>query len=124
MKMPISEILDRYSIAILKKERADAENSKEISDFRFEIDSYLKDHYEFINQKIKDLIQVNGDIWDLESDIRRGKEGELGLEEVGRRAIKIREFNKIRITYKNDVVDYFGEGYKDIKINHVSSDDK
>ena len=122
--MPINEILDRYSIAILKKERADAENSKEISDFRFEIDSYLKDHYEFINQKIKDLIQVNGDIWDLESDIRRGKEGELGLEEVGRRAIKIREFNKIRITYKNDVVDYFGEGYKDIKINHVSCDDK
>jgi len=124
MKMPISEILDRYSIAILKKERADAENSKEINDLRFEIDGYLKDHYEFINQKIKDLIQVNGDIWDLESDIRRGKEGELGLEEVGRRAIKIREFNKIRITYKNDVVDYFGEGYKDIKINHVSSDDK
>ena len=122
--MPISEILDRYSIAILKKERADAENSKEINDLRFEIDGYLKDHYEFINQKIKDLIQVNGDIWDLESDIRRGKEGELGLEEVGRRAIKIREFNKIRITYKNDVVDYFGEGYKDIKINHVSSDDK
>jgi len=124
MKMPISEILDRYSIAILKKERADAENSKEINDLRFEIDGYLKDHYEFINQKIKDLIQVNGDIWDLESDIRRGKEGELGLEEVGRRAIKIREFNKTRITYKNDVVDYFGEGYKDIKINHVSSDDK
>lgn len=122
--MPISEILDRYSIAILKKERADAENSKEINDLRFEIDGYLKDHYEFINQKIKDLIQVNGDIWDLESDIRRGKEGELGLEEVGRRAIKIREFNKTRITYKNDVVDYFGEGYKDIKINHVSSDDK
>jgi len=124
MKMPISEILDRYSIAILKRERADAENSKEINDLQSEIDKYSEEHYEFINQKIKDLIEVNGNIWDLESDIRKGKEGELGLEEVGRRAIKIREFNKVRITYKNNVVDYFGEGYKDIKMNHVSSDDK
>ena len=124
MKMPISEILDRYSIAILKKERANADNSKEINDLKFEIDEYLKNHYEFIDQKIKDLIEVNGNIWDLESDIRKGKEGELGLEEVGRRAIKIREFNKIRITHKNTIVDYFGEGYKDIKMNHVSSDDK
>jgi len=124
MKMPISEILDRYSIAILKRERADAENSKEINDLKSEIDKYSKEQYEFINQKIKDLIEVNGNIWDLESDIRKGKEGELGLEEVGRRAIKIREFNKIRITHKNNVVDYFGEGYKDIKMNHVSSDDK
>lgn len=124
MKMPISEILDRYSIAILKKERADAENSKEINDLQSEIDKYSEEHYEFINQKIKDLIEVNGSIWDLESDIRKGKEGELGLEEVGRRAIKIREFNKVRVTYKNNIVDYFGEGYKDIKINHVSSDDK
>jgi len=124
MKMPISEILDRYSIAILKKERANAENSKEINDLQSEIDKYSEEHYEFINQKIKDLIEVNGNIWDLESDIRKGKEGELGLEEVGRRAIKIREFNKVRVTYKNNIVDYFGEGYKDIKINHVSSDDK
>jgi uncharacterized protein YxjI len=123
MKMPISEILDRYSIAILKKERAGAENSKEINDLKSEINFYLKNHEEFINQKIKDLIEVNGNIWDLESDIRKGKEGELGLEEVGRRAIKIREFNKIRVTYKNNVVDYFDEGYKDIKINHVSSDE-
>jgi uncharacterized protein YxjI len=123
MKMPISEILDRYSIAILKKERADAENSIEINDLKSEIDNYIKNHGEFINQKIKDLIEVNGNIWDLESDIRKGKEGDLGLEEVGRRAIKIREYNKIRITHKNNIVDYFGEGYKDIKMNHVSSNE-
>jgi len=33
MKMPIGEILDRYSIAILKKERANAENQQEIERF-------------------------------------------------------------------------------------------
>lgn len=121
MKMPISEILDRYSIAILKKERANADNDTEISDLLVEIEDYREKDSEFINHKINQLIDINGMIWDLESDIRKGKEGELGLEEVGRRAIKIREFNKIRVGYKNDVVEVFGEGYKDIKMNHASS---
>lgn len=119
--MPIGEILDRYSIAILKKERASAENQQEIEDLTQEIDSYKQTHEEFINEKIDKLIEINGMIWDLESDIRKGREGELGLEEVGRRAIKIREFNKIRVGHKNDVVEVFGEGYKDIKMNHASS---
>ena len=121
MKMPIGEILDRYSIAILKKERASAENQQEIEDLTQEIESYKETHEEFINEKVDKLIEINGMIWDLESDIRKGREGELGLEEVGRRAIKIREFNKIRVGYKNDVVEVFGEGYKDIKMNHASS---
>jgi hypothetical protein len=121
MKMPIGEILDRYSIAILKKERASAENQQEIEDLTQEIELYKETHEEFINEKIDKLIEINGMIWDLESDIRKGREGELGLEEVGRRAIKIREFNKIRVGYKNDVVEVFGEGYKDIKMNHASS---
>ena len=121
MKMPIGEILDRYSIAVLKKERASAENQQEIEDLTQEIESYKETHEEFINEKIDKLIEINGMIWDLESDIRKGREGELGLEEVGRRAIKIREFNKIRVGYKNDVVEVFGEGYKDIKMNHASS---
>lgn len=121
MKMPIGEILDRYSIAILKKERANAENQQEIEDLTKEIESYKSTHNEFVEELIGKLIEINGKIWDLESDIRKGKEGELGLEEVGRRAIKIREFNKIRIGYKNDTVEVFGEGYKDIKMNHASS---
>ena len=121
MKMPIGEILDRYSIAVLKKERANADNEIELNDLSREIEVYKQKDSEFINHKINQLIEINGMIWDLESDIRKGKEGELGLEEVGRRAIKIREFNKIRVGYKNDVVEVFGEGYKDIKMNHASS---
>jgi hypothetical protein len=121
MKMPIGEILDRYSIAVLKKERANADNEIELNDLSQEIEEYKQKDSEFINHKINQLIEINGMIWDLESDIRKGKEGELGLEEVGRRAIKIREFNKIRVGYKNDVVEVFGEGYKDIKMNHASS---
>jgi hypothetical protein len=116
MKVAISDILDRYSIALLKKERANAENQTEIEELEKEMRKYKN-----IEEYIEKLIDVNGKIWDLESDIRRGKEGELGLEEVGRRAIAIRELNKIRVGYKNNIVDIFKEGYKDIKINHASA---
>ena len=114
--MPISEIADRYSIAILKKERANAENSEEISILGKEIENYPG-----INDFLNDLIEINGKIWDLESDIRKGKENELGLEEVGRRAIKIRELNKIRVGYKNEIVKLYKEGFEDIKMNHASA---
>jgi hypothetical protein len=86
------------------------------------IEDYKIINSQVIETYIDKLISINGEIWDLESDIRKGKEGELGLEEVGRRAIRIREFNKIRVGYKNIIVETFGEGYKDVKMNHASSD--
>lgn len=114
--MPISEIADRYSIAILKKERAAADNDLEIQTLGNELSNY-QGTLEFV-EKLK---EINGKIWDLESDIRKGKEAELGLEEVGRRAIQIREFNKIRVQYKNEMVKIYGEGFEDIKMNHASA---
>jgi hypothetical protein len=122
MEYPISEILDRYSIAILKKQRLNVDNEIEIQDLSEVIDQYKKINSEVIENYVTKLVEINGYIWDLESDIRKGKEGELGLEEVGRRAIKIRELNKIRVGYKNIIVDIFNEGYKDIKMNHASAD--
>jgi hypothetical protein len=116
MKMPISEIADRYSIALLKNERANAENELEIYTLHKELVQY-SDVMEFVSK----LKEVNGKIWDLESDIRKGKEGELGFEEVGRRAIQIRELNKIRVGYKNEMVKKYEEGFEDIKMNHASS---
>jgi hypothetical protein len=116
MKMPISEIADRYSIALLKKERANADNDQEINVLYQELVKY--DQALNFVEKLK---EINGQIWDLESDIRKGKENELGLEEVGRRAIAIRGLNKIRVSYKNEMVNIYGEGFEDIKMNHASS---
>ena len=116
MKMPISEIADRLSIAMLKKARANAENQIEIDTLSAEVNQYLG-----AVEYVEKLLDINGKIWDLESDIRKGKEAELGLEEVGRRAIQIREFNKIRVGYKNEMVKRYEEGFEDIKMNHASA---
>ena len=120
MKMPISEMADRLSIAILKAKRTDNDMSDEINTYSMELAMDRSGNYETINQFINKLVDINGQIWDLEADIRQGKEAELGLEEVGRRALAIRKLNKIRVGYKNEMVELFNEGFKDIKVNHGS----
>ena len=121
MEMPLADVIDRLVIVKLKMERIKTEDKKEEYNY---YKNALKD-YEDKGIKIKQgwidqLYNANAKIWDLEYDIRKGKEGELGLEEVGRRAIKIREINKIRISIKNEIVDALGIGFKDVKMNHAS----
>jgi hypothetical protein len=58
MKMPIGEILDRYSIAVLKKERANADNDIELIDLLKEIEDYRQKDSEFINHKIWDETHI------------------------------------------------------------------
>jgi hypothetical protein len=74
---------------------------------------------------IEKLFIVNHKIWELEADIREGREEELGLEEVGKRAISIRNLNKERITIKNEINRRFDPEnyYQEIKVNHRSEDE-
>ena len=116
IRMPVSEIADRYSICLLKSERTSENMKDELDLYEKELREYNGNIFHFVDQ----LHEINGEIWQLESDIRKGREKELGLEEVGRRAILIREWNKKRVAIKNQMVDFFSEGFKDIKVNHGS----
>ena len=113
--MSLGEIADRYSIIKLKSERTDVDCKEEFDTLKNELNG--DEIYAYVNQ----LYEVNGRIWDLESDIRKGKEGELGLEEVGRRAIMIRDFNKERINIKNTINTIYKTGFIEKKINHASA---
>lgn len=120
--MPLAEVLDRFTIVRLKMERIKTENKKdEYEHYKKVLEDYKKRGMIVKQEWIDRLYEANGQIWDLESDIRKGKEGELGMEEVGKRAIKIREINKIRISIKNEVVEATGSGFKDVKMNHASA---
>lgn len=116
MLMSLGEIVDRYSIVLLKSERTTLDVFEELDLLKKSIEQY-----ENLDIYIKRLYEINGEIWDLESDIRKGKEGELGLEEVGRRAIAIRSFNNIRVSLKNEINNKFNSGYKETKVDHASS---
>jgi hypothetical protein len=67
------------------------------------------------------LMLMNRLIWELENEMRKdGGEDRLGLEECGRRAIRIRDFNKKRIEYKN-IITEIAKGFKECKIQHRSA---
>jgi len=122
MEMPLPEIVDRYTIVRLKSERLGAgEVAEELLAYERAIGEFRDRGVEIRQEWLDRLYELNGQIWDLEHDIRKGMEGELGLEEVGRRAIAIRGINKLRVGVKNQIVEATGRGFRDIKMNHGSA---
>jgi hypothetical protein len=115
MTLQKGDVLDRLSILFLKV----SHDPSVIDKFQDEILDLFKEFKNISDEKREeifvDLLGVNSQIWQLESDIRKGKEGEMTMEEVGRRAIAIRDLNRQRITLKNKV-----SRYKEIKIDHAS----
>lgn len=117
MKLSIGDIVDRWTIAYLKCYRGKVDTYEECEEYRIYSENY---DGKVIKEAFDGLLQANGDIWTLESDIRKGKEGELGLEEVGRRALAIRDLNAGRIKIKNELNERFNEGFEEFKVNHAS----
>ena len=117
MKLSIGDVIDRWTIAYLKNTRGGVDTVVEQYAYQDYCTGY---NQKSVADTFKDLLQHNGDIWTLESDIRKGKEGELGLEEVGRRALQIRDHNKLRIEAKNRINSQYNEGFQEIKVKHSS----
>ena len=117
MKMPISEVIDRYTITLLKKNRTTEDVSDELTTYKDEIDLYPD-----IDSYINRLYFVNGKIWDTEKDIRNGSEGNYTLEEIGKLALKVRDLNRDRNGIKAEIVEKFHEGFKELKVNYRKVD--
>lgn len=115
---PIFELLDRYVISLVKFERTKGANQSELEFYQqqvFQIDLSL------ISYEMQQLEHIHQTIWDLESQLKSDKEHELDLEEIGRRAIAIRDWNKKRIAMKNAMADKLGQDrLHEIKQDHLS----
>ena len=126
MRYPLDELIDKRSIIQLKMERIPIRKEELKGEYEDYTESILEYETDNITSPMdvvewhEELYKINGQIWDLEADIRSGKEGILGLEEVGKRALAIRNLNSERILVKRDIVARTGVGYKDIKDNHAS----
>ena len=114
---PIVELLDRLVIARIKLRKLGGENQAEYDYYMDQAQQYDLDSVQELLDKLED---IHLRIWALESDIRRGLEGTLGLEEVGRRAIEIRNFNNQRVRIKNELAEQLQCPVREIKRDHVS----
>ena len=121
MKYQLSDLIDLLSIIIRKqyhlKDKSFDEQYKEI------IDSITEEKQYLTGELAAAILKVgifNSDIWNLEAAIRN-EDKSLTYEEIGRRAIKIREYNKERIKAKNEITKLVG-GYLEKKVKHASQD--
>lgn len=114
MMFPIIELYDRLAIAEIKWEKTKA--NKEELDWYTEQCPVIID----VKELYEDLKNIHRQIWSLEAELKSGREHELPLEEIGRRAIIIRNKNNERIKIKNTIAERLGDSVKEIKKEHLS----
>ena len=113
---PIVELVDRYAIARLKWDKTQA-NADELEFYNSQL---IKYDIKLVTNDIEELYNIHKIIWSLESELKTGKEQELPLEEIGRRAILIRNWNNKRIALKNKIAETLRCPVREIKQDHLS----
>ena len=111
---PIIELYDRLAIAEVKWEKTRA-NQEELA--------WYQQHCS-VGQNVRELYEnlkdIHRQIWSLEAELKSGREQELSLEEIGRRAISIRDWNNKRISIKNKIAELLDCKVRELKKDHLS----
>jgi hypothetical protein len=68
------------------------------------------------------ITQANADIWNKEHEIRNASLGELPLSVVGKAAEQVREHNKTRVRYMNELSLAVGDSQVLEKVRHLSEE--
>ena len=116
--LPVLELIDRLCIARVKYARTNGANQVELD--------WYEDKYRQLPQSpeldsdIQAMTDIHHAIWDLEWQLKSGVEQMLSLQEIGRRAIAIRDHNNKRITYKNSIASILGHPVREVKHDHLA----
>lgn len=113
---PVIELVDRYSIAKLKFDKTGA-NHDELDFYQHQVQQF---DLTSVTDELELLYTIHSKIWALESELKTGREQELPLEEIGRRAIAIRDLNNQRVALKNTIAESLGCVVREIKKDHLS----
>ena len=115
-QFPVIELVDRLSIAEVKWQRTQA-NAPELAWYQQQMTHLDIDS---IRTELDQLKDIHNAIWELEKELKSGQEQLLPLEEIGRRAIAIRNFNNQRIQLKNKMALLLDCAVREIKNDHIS----
>ena len=113
---PIIELVDRLAIAEIKWERTQS-NFEELAWYQ---EQFSKIDHSLFSQEYQELKEIHRTIWTLEAALKSGQEHTLSLEEIGRRAILIRDYNRQRIILKNTIAEKLNCPVREIKSDHLS----
>ena len=116
MKFPVIELVDRLAIATIKWQRTQS-NQEELEWYQQQVAEFDQT---VISQDMLVLQRIHNAIWELEKELKSGQEQSLSLEEIGRRAIEIRNLNNQRIQLKNKMAQSLDCPVREIKHDHLS----
>lgn len=116
--LPVLELIDRLCIARVKHARTRGANQVELNWYEDKL-RQLPQSAE-LDEAIQAMTDIHHAIWDLEWQLKSGVEQMLSLQEIGRRAIAIRDFNNKRIAYKNTVARILSHPVTEIKQDHLA----
>jgi len=118
MKFPVIEIVDRYTIAVVKHEKTNGANQEELD---FYLEQMKQANINPSDVKIIELIEHHSYVWSLEDDFKKAKIDALPLEEIGRRALYIRDIGYRRVDLKNALAEMVNDPVREIKRDHVTN---
>lgn len=112
MKFPVIELVDRYCIAALKYDKTNGANREE---FRFYEAQIAELDRAKIQPSLDELYEIHSRIWSMEDDFKKCRIDGAPLEEIGRRALEIRDLNNHRVDTKNKIAEIVGDAVREIK---------
>lgn len=125
IEVPLAELIDRYTILKLKKERVHMLTPDQVKNEKPHLEKKLAEFAGAINELKKKGVPVkekwtkqfynyNKKIWDSgENKIRHGA---LSLAETGKKARELRIMTKTKVELKNEIALESGNGFRVVKI--------
>ena len=113
MKFPVVELIDRYAIAQVKFENLNGINADEVEFYRKQLEEEY--NLESVQGLISGLVGLHKQIWAVEDDFKKLKIDNQPLEEIGRRALFVRDLNNSRVAFKNQIAERLGSCIKEHK---------
>lgn len=116
-QFPIIELVDRYTIALVKYDKTNGANSPELTFYAEQIN---KIDVALIQHELDQLESIHRQIWALEDDFKKCRIDGTDLSEIGQRALDIRDINNLRVRYKNSIAEKLNDAVREIKQDHAS----
>jgi hypothetical protein len=108
------ELVDRYSVARVKYDRTGGANQAELDFYENQMTGIDKT---LIWDELQAFKILHDKIWSLEDDFKKYRLDGISLEEIGRRALEIRDYNQTRVNLKNAVAEKLNDPVREIKTN-------
>jgi hypothetical protein len=118
--MALGDVADRLTISRLKLQYGLA-TEVEVQAYADEVEECGVTKTVAGRLALAELECANRAIWALEYAIKTGRDESLPLEEIGRRALEIRDWNRRRVAARNAINGLTGTGYQEVKGDHASA---